>query len=664
MSCPVKPDVEAFLTIKVALSLRKYTYSIFTKLLILLIISTLLPLVIYLILSSWYVKKTMSQEFINRNRQEMAMGVGNLKSYINILDYSERSLYYNSSFNSLLSNSNEDHLLKQIANEVTIQQTLRQLAAALPDAQQIHLAAFRLKTSFLHTKNHLKYSGILSYRPTETPEFFYPYFTPPHLLNNYDLDTVAPAPADTMVFSMHLPIYELPSNDKLLAEISIDVPAAVLGNICRSIYKDSEQFYIIDGNRNIYYASDPRLIGTVFAEPWGTDLIHGSSSDNVFVTYDTPQNNVLFCTYLEQKTIKLYLIKSTPYTSMLSASNNMTHMLISLFCIFLIVGIGAMSVSLFQVVRPLRGLTNYIKKVDSGDLETDIAQYVVYKRPDELGILIENVENMMYTINHFIMRQYQIDIATKTTELKMLQAQINPHFLYNMLQCIGTSVLKNGLPDVYESIRILGQLMRYSMDTSKSIIPLSEELQYVENYLYLQRMRFPNRLIVKYTIEKECNSVKVPKMLLQPILENSFKHGKILEKPDGFIEISATVENHFFTISVQDNGIVLSPEVLAALNHHLDQIRKSLSNPASRLAGAGDKLFAKFKTDESIKDNVYTTTCIGISNVYQRLLLHYGKDSKLSLSCNAIGGVTTSMIIPYDQLWEGRDSIESTDCRR
>ena len=144
---------------------------------------------------------------------------------------------------------------------------------------------------------------------------------------------------------------------------------------------------------------------------------------------------------------------------------------------------------------------------------------------DEMGYLGARFNEMIGKINRLINREYKLEIENKTNQLKVLQSQINPHFLYNALQSIGTIALKNNVPQIYSLINHLSKIMRYSMNMDQDVVPLANELNYIEAYLLLQKERFGDQLDYKINATEEVKPVLIPKMVIQPIIENYFKHG-------------------------------------------------------------------------------------------------------------------------------------------
>lgn len=144
-----------------------------------------------------------------------------------------------------------------------------------------------------------------------------------------------------------------------------------------------------------------------------------------------------------------------------------------------------------------------------------VSMYItyVYTREDEIGHLSRRFQSMMNTINDLILREYRLELANKTTQLRMLQAQINPHFINNALQSIGTLALQHEAPKVYALLASLAKMMHYAMHTDETIVPLEKELEHLNYYLQLQKQRFDDKFSYRYDIGEATRTIPVPKKI-------------------------------------------------------------------------------------------------------------------------------------------------------
>jgi len=234
---------------------------------------------------------------------------------------------------------------------------------------------------------------------------------------------------------------------------------------------------------------------------------------------------------------------------------------------------------------------------------------------------------MIMKINELIEREYKLEIENKSSQLRVLQSQINPHFLYNAFQSIGTLALKLKAVPVYSLLNSLSNIMRYSMNMKDDIVPFLAEVNHVKSYLNLQKQRFDEQFEFELHVEKSLEEVLVPKMMLQPIVENCFKHGFDQQLEKGTIVITAKAEHdQYLCISVKDNGIGMK-EV------ELDRLR--------------------FELSDSVNDDSQKRAGIGLKNIYDRLKIYYSNQVVMDVSNGEEGGFTVTVIIPRDIHNEG-----------
>ncbi len=213
-------------------------------------------------------------------------------------------------------------------------------------------------------------------------------------------------------------------------------------------------------------------------------------------------------------------------------------------------------------ISPVRRMLNNMKAVEQ---KPEFAYTSGTERKDELGMLENQYAEMMKSLDELINKNYRYQLEMTKSRFKMLQAQINPHFLYNMLQYISTTALKSHCLEVSRQLTSLGELFQYTMNTGEDVVTLQRELQHLENYVALQEGRFGGKLHFIIRCPEELGSLMIPKMILQPLVENSIKHG--IDKKDGTgnIMISIMEKSGKYWIRVIDNGIGMSMEQIQML---------------------------------------------------------------------------------------------------
>lgn len=248
-------------------------------------------------------------------------------------------------------------------------------------------------------------------------------------------------------------------------------------------------------------------------------------------------------------------------------------------------------------------------------------------RQDEIGLLHQSFEQMMEQNQQLITNEYQIKLEKRGAQVRALQAQINPHFLYNTLQLIGGMSIENQSEEIYPIVNDLSDIMRYSFDFSNEMVPLEKEIQFLESYIHIQNHRFDNRLSLTKEISPELMNALVPKLILQPILENSFTHG-LVEKPGQWrITLRAFKKDEGdILITIKDNGLGISPKRLEQLENQLKNNEEGALRAASQ---------------------------IGLQNVHARLQLRYGPQYGVSIASvpdkhTTISILTKHVTVEYD----------------
>lgn len=224
-------------------------------------------------------------------------------------------------------------------------------------------------------------------------------------------------------------------------------------------------------------------------------------------------------------------------------------------------------------------------------------------------------------IDFFINKIYSIKLRQKEAELNSLQNQINPHFLYNTLESIRGAALYHGIPEIAAMSKALSLLFRYSI-SDRVLVTIKEELQHLENYISIQNFRYENKFELQYNIPPELMNYKVLKLTLQPLIENSIKHGLEMKLGKGTISLDVLVLDSNIKITISDDGLGIPAKKLEELN-------RSLTNEKYQAAMEGDR----------------SGTGIGVINVNSRIKLYFGDQYGLKFR-EALVGTTVEITLP------------------
>lgn len=245
------------------------------------------------------------------------------------------------------------------------------------------------------------------------------------------------------------------------------------------------------------------------------------------------------------------------------------------------------------------------------------------RRNDEIGLLENSFDEMMARNQELISQKFQTRIEKRSAQLRALQAQINPHFMYNTLQIIGGMALKKNAPEIYTIIVALSDIMRYSLSFGKEMVQLSEELRYLDSYLSIQHQRFGERLQITRMIDSKLLNCLIPKLILQPIVENSLEHGLSDKAGTWEITMCGTMQNDDMCLCVTDNGLGMEEERLC---------------------------FIRSELNKGVENAIGSSVHIGLVNVNSRIRLKYAGHYGVTIESHKDVGTTVKLLMPAQ--WE------------
>ena len=249
-----------------------------------------------------------------------------------------------------------------------------------------------------------------------------------------------------------------------------------------------------------------------------------------------------------------------------------------------------------RIQKPVEKLKNRVENVDIETYEPSDESYEIR----EVQVVADKFEESMQRNQKLIREVYEEELLRKDVELEVLRNQITPHFIYNSLQLIKAEAVMSGNREISKSVNALAGLLRYSMHSGTDTVCLKEEIEYIGNYLEIYKRRYVDRFVYEIETDEEVLDKKIPKMILQPLAENSIRHGFADVKTGGIIRITARYIERRVVIRIEDNGCGLSEE-------RREQLLEGISEPE----GAVGKE-------------------IGFLNVHRRIQLQCGPNSGIS----------------------------------
>ena len=266
-----------------------------------------------------------------------------------------------------------------------------------------------------------------------------------------------------------------------------------------------------------------------------------------------------------------------------------------------------------SITAPIDALYDRVDEIGHGDLQS---KPPVHAEDEKLQSLSDGIEQMVQKLDTQMLLNNEEQKRVRSMELALIQAQINPHFLYNTLDAIVWLIETGKTEEAEKMIISLSTYFRSFLSNGKEIITLAEEERHIRSYLEIQQVRYKDILSYQIDFDPEYSQCLIPKMTLQPLVENALYHGIKNKRGSGLIRITGRIEDELIRFEVSDDGVGMDEE---ALGH----IRKELTKPA--------------------KD---TDTGFGMANVNERIKMNFGDRYGISIESELGKGTTVSVVIP------------------
>jgi two-component system sensor histidine kinase YesM len=373
--------------------------------------------------------------------------------------------------------------------------------------------------------------------------------------------------------------------------------------------------FIADERGRIVYHPDTELIGTevdlAVSRPI-RDTVSGS------FTAGDGANKMLY-THSRSDSMDWHFITVIPYDELMTARTQMGQTILAATAAFtvlaFILSLGLAS----SIVRPIKRLYLYMRKVEKGDFN----EHVTVESNDEIGMLGAGFNKMVARLSELLDEVYfsklkatEMHLRQKESELKMLQAQMNPHFLYNALETIRGMALESDMMEIASISASLARILRYNVKHSDICVTVRQEMEIVDVYLKIQQYRFDERLMYDILLPEWALRQNIVKLALQPLVENCIVHG--LEQHGGTTHIRVEAEklsNHLFALYVRDDGPGIADDRLRLLRRQMEEAREE--------------------------------SHIGLMNVHRRIRHIFGESYGISLESEECKGTVVKVILPY-----------------
>lgn len=394
------------------------------------------------------------------------------------------------------------------------------------------------------------------------------------------------------------------------AVISFYLKPTVKDEILQDIpFEEGEHLLFLDPDNVPFHVDEPEFLNELQDAPWLSRL--GEDPASRPLTWTSKKGDKYLIVYNVEENEGWKLVKPIPYSNIYAAATTARDLSYLIGLIFLLISVILVTLVSNAITKPLKNLSLQMRRFSEGTFDAEIP----VKGRDEIAYLSRHFNRMVRRTNDLINERYKMKLVEKNAILKALEAEINPHFLYNALQAISTKALKSGDDEVADMVDALALTLRYCI-SGKDIVNAREELGHIERYLALQKARFGSRLQVSIEWEEALKELQIPKLSIQSLVENSIKHA--LEKVSNGIAIVIRAELNVThaVISVEDDGPGISQE-------RMEQIQQSF----------------RAEWEEQEGEN------IGLKNLYTRLRLLYGEAADLVIRSDE-QGTEMRMLIP------------------
>lgn len=391
----------------------------------------------------------------------------------------------------------------------------------------------------------------------------------------------------------------------------IDLNYSAISELCdQSTVGTKGYAFILDAKGNIVY------------HPQQQQLYNELQTENISLIMDTDEDTVLTGTGNDGKLYSISRSEKTGWTvvdctnvkELLSKSRQAQSVYVLTAIILVIVALLFSRFMARSITLPIQKLRDSMKKVQEGDFS--VSDVVVDSR-NEIGSLTKSFDVMTHRIHELMEQNVHEQEEKRKSELKALQSQINPHFLYNTLDSIIWMAEGKKNEEVVLMTASLARLLRQSISNEDEVVPIANEVEYARGYLTIQKMRYKDKLEFQIEVDSSILYIPLIKLVLQPIIENAIYHGLKYKESKGLLIVKGFMKDGNAVLQVIDDGVGMDEETLA-------------------------HIYDKHKVN-------YHSNGVGVYNVQKRLKLYYGEDYGITYTSELGKGTTATITIPGRQ---------------
>jgi sensor histidine kinase YesM len=374
-------------------------------------------------------------------------------------------------------------------------------------------------------------------------------FSPPH----YSTDKRT-LPKSSQVFSIIRPVQH---HGETIGVVVADIKSSLLDNMFNINRMNGYTIYVADTETGeVIYEPDNSAASPI------SKAISGRKDTEDYMFFKEGHQQYL-AVYKASDYTPWTIVGTVIKSDIISGFVLVRNKMLGLVGVYAAIFIVLILITTNLITKDLRRLTMAVASIDSENMELRVA----IGSKDEIGILHQQIQAMLKRMKGLIHNIKVTEKEKRKSEIKMLQTQINPHFLYNTLNTIKILASMQGVTNIQTVCNALSNILHLNLDTRK-FISLSEEMDYLMNYLQIQEYRYAGKITYRFSVDEQVKEYLIPKLMLQPIVENALQHGIAPLDNMGVLQINAYQEENHIKIAIKDNGKSFNKALLQD-NHYI-----------------------------------------------------------------------------------------------
>ena len=407
--------------------------------------------------------------------------------------------------------------------------------------------------------------------------------------------------------------------EKYIGTLFQDIDIEKLRLISKKVHIDGAQsIWLLNGQGDCFFSTDEEQIGRNLVRE---GLLPADSKDTMVIS--TGENG--------------YGLKVVIAVDTREAFGRISSIQVTMYLFLAICAAALLLASIYfsrKLTQPIHNMMEQMSQVESGNFDIQLP----VESGDEIGVLSERFNRMSWELKNYINQSYVAQIKKNEAELTALKSQIYPHFLYNTLEIIRMTALDNQDEQVSQMIEALSEQIHYLIGPMQDMVPLEKEVEIVRKYVYLLNCRISGKVYLNVKTPGS-HEILVPKLILQPLVENAYVHGIKPKNGRGSIMIETSERDRRLELSVIDNGVGMKET-------EIEKLKEFLSGE-----------------EPGIK-NEYNWQSIGLKNVHDRIRFLYGEEYGIRITSTVGVGTMIQVLLPYEKARHGGRNIKVSSCRR